>query len=191
VSPLGSPWHPSQRPLVAGAQHVEDTPPEGLSYLEAATRLRHFGPNEMYELAPAGGRLVPAHLLRELRTPAACVIWLAILLQLLQALRASASGVVNDLGGSGGGGGGDGVDAGAGGGAAAWVDAAVLLLLQAMYAYVAVTQAGRRRTRHSAPVPFRPASCTGHPELTPYTLNHTLQIVHPIHPTPYTLHPSP
>ena len=95
------PQHESHSPF---AYSVGDTPSEGLSYREAATRLRHFGPNEMPP--PPDDRW--RRLARELRTPAACVIWLAVALQLSQALRDTANGVIDDVKGGGGGGGGGG-----------------------------------------------------------------------------------
>ena len=57
---------------------ADDTDPiAGLTHRDAASRLRHFGANETPSPPPPDER---ALLLRELRTPAARVVWFALLL---------------------------------------------------------------------------------------------------------------
>ena len=111
---------------------ADDTDPiAGLTHRDAASRLRHFGANETPSPPPPDER---ARLLRELRTPAARVVWFALLLQLVQALLDTVADVNRgDLAD-------DDTDdsAGAGRGApAAWIDAGALLLLLPVNARIA------------------------------------------------------
>jgi hypothetical protein len=92
-----------------GIDNVGTTPAGGLSYRAAAAALRHYGANELP--APRSDDRA-ARVVLELRTPTACVIWLAIAMQ-------CAHIVSHDTAGSGG-----------------WLDLAALLALQALNAVV-------------------------------------------------------
>ena len=117
-------------------------PIAGLTHRDAASRLRHFGANE----TPSPPPDERARLLRELRAPAARVVWFALLLQLVQALLDTVADVNRgDLAD-------DDTDdsAGAGRGApAAWIDTGALLLLLAVNAPSRARRNEPRRRRHA------------------------------------------
>ena len=122
----------SPHPTAFLRHRADDTDPiAGLTHRDAASRLRHFGANETPSPPPPDER---ARFLRELRTPAARVVWFALLLQLVQALLDTVADVNRgDLAD-------DDTDdsAGAGRGApAAWIDAGALLLLLLVNARIA------------------------------------------------------
>ena len=97
-----------------GIDNVGTTPAGGLSYRAAAAALRHYDANDLP--APRPDRA--ARLVLQLRTPTACVIWLAIALQCAQ-------NVSHDTAGGG------------------WVDLAALLALQALNAVVGCAEESR------------------------------------------------